>query len=575
MSGWNAIRADVMIPPSLVTVVKQAAQAATTTLHARLPALNIPNLNTDVSQIDPNTEILGTLGKALESLTSGVPAHVAVIPIAKSLPPSVIDASLPDSLASLQTWLGLTTRLSSGDEQAYQTLISRSGGNAGLYQGFLRLLIDHNDPNRPLPGQTDAVTMAMIVTGASSYASASQGASVIDQLIRPVGPVGGSGSRLIPVPNNVSARVVGGAKTPAVQVSWDPPATAITAPYFPGITMKIRRYAVIRSTSARVAAARTVLDLFTTQSLVIGMTSGTSEVIAIGTGANSQFLDTNPPSGTTDPCHYLVAWEVDVVEPGGTTTIAFDQLSAAIKVTPRSPSPARTGAATTWVSAPSATAAIPALNTAVNTALTQVQFLAGGTPTLTNRLASALQAALNMTTRLITESSSAIDAIAGLQASLTRPAPSLHVIQVTGSSGGGAFLAAELARRLMDMSDQARPPFDADEYTCCACIVASAPRMADLEPTVTLLGSLLGPATPDNPLVSVLSALDTAVTQAEAAVFGPGMTPIMTTGIDPLTGLVVVQAKPVISDSGVPVGTTDPANPNQGDTNVTPPSTLC
>lgn len=572
MPQWSVINANQLIPSDLVSAVKSTAGLTTAAIKALHDAINglisIPSIP-DI--LDVSAATASALVSALNSLVAGTKAHAILIPIAKTIP-NQPPPKAPATISDLQTWLDIKLSPAGKTAEAYQTLISNTGGNAGFYRTFLESLFDTKDPNRPqYVNQSDAVTMTVIMAGAASYAAVSQVASLFDQLTKPQGPIGGAGARIIPVPQNVAARPVAAAtgKRIAIQITWDAPPLIIRKPYFPGLSITVRRYAVIRMTEPSAPSARNVADLFPTGTLTEGMSSRGSTVVAIGSGLNSRFLDLEPPTDVSKPLYYCVAWEVDITEPSGTVTKTFDQISNVVKVHTASPPPAHTGSPPDWRAINAAVDVFPDLSTTIQRALAQIGSFVEGKPSPTARLTGALKTSTAMATRLATRADNLLLDINRLQASLSRPLPSLHAIQLTNGTGGNAFLAAELARRLGDQTDPNRPPFDNGEYVCGICIVAGAPRLADLESTVTLLKSLVSPATSSNPLLSVLTAIDTVVTQTEATVFGPGITPATNSSTSPPA------PTPVISDSGTPVGTRDPRNPNQGDTNITHLSELC
>ena len=581
MAQWSVINAGQLIPKDLVSAIKGASRLATGALETLAGDIDaVASLSSLPDLPDPATATALAIVAALDAMVAGAKVHVLVIPIAKVIPDPA-PPRVPATVDDLQAWLDVRLGPSVGTAEAYQALVAGVGGNAGFYRAFLESLFDAADANRPqFLSQSDAVTMTVIMSGAPSYAAAAHAASVIDQLIRPPGSGGETGGRVLPIPQDVSARPVAAATGGriAIQVSWNPPQGVIALPYFPGLTIAVRRYAVIRMTSPKATSVRSVLDLFATQALVEGMVAKDAKVIAVGSGLNSRFLDSDPPTDPSSPLYYCVAWEVDVVEPSGTVTMPFDRVSNVVKVAAIAPPPTSTGSPPDWRTVASATDTFPGLSDLVRRVLAQLDTLAGGSPSPTSRLASSLKVASDMAQRLSARADDLLVDVDRLQASLSRPVPSLHAIQLTGRTGGNAFLAAELARRLGDLSDPARPPFDSGEYVCGTCVVAGAPRLADLEPVIALFGSLVGPADPDNPLVSVLTEIDTAVTRAEATVFDPSLNPI--TGhaaqvVDPLTGRPPAPATPVTSVGGDPVTSNDPGNPNQGDTNITPSSALC
>ncbi len=584
MTQWSVIDADQLVPKDLVSAVKGASQLATNALQALSEDINaVASLPLLPGLPDPAAATATAIVAALDALVAGTKVHVVVIPVSKVIPdPAPLRA--PATIDDLQAWLDIKLGPTTGTAEAYQALVAGIGGNAGFYRTFLESLFDTEDQNRPqFLSQSNAVTMTVVMSGAASYAATAHAASVIDQLIRPSGSGGGAGGRVIPVPQDVVARPVAAATGGriAIQVSWNPPQNVITLPYFPGLSMAVHRYAVIRVTSSKATSVRSVLDLFSTQVLVEGLTAKDAKVVAVGSGLNSRFLDSDPPTDPSTPLYYCVAWEVNIVEPSGTVTMPFDQVSSVAKVIAVAPTPTSTGSPPDWRTVASAMDALPGLSDLIRRVLAQLDTLIGGSPSPTSRLASAMKQASVMAQRLSARAGDLLADVDRLQASLSRPLPSLHAIQLTSGTGGNAFLAAELARRLGDLSDPARPPFDSGEYVCGTCLVAGAPRLADLEPVIALFGSLVGPADAGNPLVAVLTEIDTAVTQAESTVFGPGLRPIVPIAsqpartIDPLTGRSPTPVVPVISADGTPVASDDAGNPNQGDTNITPTSELC
>jgi hypothetical protein len=300
-------------------------------------------------------------------------------------------------------------------------------------------------------------------------------------------------------------------------------------------------------------------------------------VFAIGSGKNSSYLDTSPPNDDGSSVYYCVAWETSVVEPSGTTTLEFDRVSTVIKVVQAAPPPAQTGSPPDWSSFGAAADVFPALATSVQTVIERAKLLVNGRPSPASRISNALTVASAMADRLETRATDLMADVDSLAASLARPLPSLYVTQMSSGTGGNAFLMSELSRRLGNISDPTRPPFDHGEYVCGACFVAGAPRLADLATAIAFFEALFGPATATNPLMGILAAIDTAVTATEATVFGPDLQPLSagSSPVDPLTGRPLAPATPVISAGGVPVSTSDVENPNQGNTNVTPLSELC
>jgi len=579
VSAWNTVDPNDLLPQPLVAAVSSLTDVITGALESASGALSLPSFPTLPSLPSTSAVVIETILKTLESLLKGGRIHTLVVPIAKTIqrqPAPALPPTLGDLEASLALTLGPSDTVAA---DAYANMIAKTGGNAGFYNAFAESLMDPADPNRPqYDNQSDAVAMTVLLIGAPRYSSITAAASMLDQLTLPKSG-NGTAARTVPIPQNVRTRVVGSSTAPSigVRIDWDVPPTVFSSPYFPGVATTVRRYAVIRSTNPKAQSARSVLDFFSTQALTEGMSNDKSKVIAIGAGRNSAYLDTEAPLDPKVPVYYCVAWENTVNEAGSAAVLPFDRVSNVAKIEVKAPTPPQTGKSPDWVATESAIAAFPPLARAAQTLIEETRvILASSGGTSKSRLSGAMKLAASASTRLSARASELLDDVTQLSTALSRPIPSLYVTQMSSGTGGNAFLLKELAKRLGDRSDSTRPPFDNGEYVCGVCFVAGAPRLADLAATIAFFEALFGPATAANPLMGLLAAIDTAVTQAEAAVFGPDMQPLPPgTVVNPITGKPPTTPTVTIADSGTPVSTESPANPNAGDTNVTPPSELC
>lgn len=579
MTAWNKVNPNQLLPESLVTAVSGVTDSITSALASAAEALTLPSFPSLPTPPDTAALVINTILNTLQELLKGGKIHTLVVPIAKTIPRRPTP-SLPPTLEDLENTLALT--LGPSDTiaaDAYASMVVKTGGNAGFFNTFAESLMDPADPNRPqYENQSDAVAMSVLLIGAPRYASITSAASMLDQLTLPKGG-NGTAARTVPIPQDVVARVVGSSTAPnvGVRIDWGVPKTAYTSPYFPGISTSINRYAVIRSTDARAQSARSVLDFFSTQALTEGMTNGKHKVISIGSGPSSAYLDTEAVLDPSVPVYYCVAWETIAREPTGSTTLPFDRVSNVAKIVVKAPPAPQTGKSPDWVATGSAIEAFPSMARAAQVLIEETRvLLASSGASSKSRLSDAMKLATSAADRASARATELLHDVEQLSTSLSRPIPSLYVTQMSSGTGGNAYLLAELAKRLGDKSDSSRPPFDNGEYVCGVCFVAGAPRLADLAATIAFFGALFGPADAANPLLGLLDAIDTAVVQAEAAVFGPDMRPLPPgTVVDPITGKAPVSSTPVTNDSGTPVPTLSPQNPNAGDTNVTPTSELC
>lgn len=578
MSTWSAINANQILPSELVSAINGIAKLVTDELASLEDTFNLatqlPSLPTvPRAAVAVATAILDTLSALLA--TGRI--HMLVVPISKKIPKAPrppIPPTLVDLQAALDIELGPT---STAGNDAYADIVTKSGGNAGFFSAFAESLMDVADPNRPqYDDQSDAVAMATLLIGAPTFASIASAASTLELIVRPQGSAGSMMARAVPIPQSLSARVVGASTGTGVGVrlDWEPPKDAFVARYFPGVVVTVKRYAVIRTTSPKAPSARSVLDLFSTQSLEEGLVEGDSTVIAIGSGRNAAYLDAE--ADPSKPAYYAVSWECAVVEAGSTIVLPFDRLSNVVKVDAKKPSPTQTGTSPDWTATASAIDAFPSVATAARRLIEEARVLLAPASNPTTRLSDAVKLVQGASTRLAARTTELMTDVNRLAEALNRPIPSLYVTQMSSASGGNAFLLAELAKRLNDSSDPTRPPFDHGEYVCGVCFVVGAPRLADLAATIAFFESLFGPADASNPLLGVLDALDTLVTQQEVSVFDPSMTTVADpSSVDPLTGVAPVPTRPAIAIGGEAVASDSPSNAETGATNVTPISDLC
>lgn len=578
MTAWNKIDANQLLPESLTTAASAITSAVEGALSSAADALSLPSFPSLPSSPNTTALVINTILNTLEGLLSAGRIHTLVVPISKTIaraPTPALPPTLNDLQVSLDVTLGPDNTIAA---DAYADLVKRTGGNAGFYNAFAESLMDIADSNRPqYDNQSDAVAMAVLLIGASRFYSIVSAASMIDQLVHPKGG-NGAAARMVPIPSNAKARVVGTSVSGGVgvRIDWDVPKPVYASPYFPGVAINISRYAIIRSTDPRAQSARSVLDFFSTQTLTEGMTSGPHKVVSIGSGTSSAYLDTSAVLDPSVPLYYCIAWETRATEPSGTNTMAFDRVSNVVKVVPKAPQPQQTGTAPDWVATGSAIEAFPPAARVLQTLIEKVRVYTTSSNSSTSRLSDAMKLATDATTRVAARATELASDVSALATSLTRAIPSLYVTQMSSASGGNVYLMSELAKRLQDTSDESRPPFDNGEYVCGVCFVAGAPRYADLAKIIAFFEALFGPADPSNPLLGLLTAIDTAVVQAEAAVFGPNMQPLPAgTVVDPLTGKPPTPNTPVTANDGTPVSTTSPENPNAGDTNITPTKDLC
>lgn len=569
MSSWEVINPNALLPGGIA----EGAAALVAGVRALAATLDTLTLALPVVPPTPNpgTAVAAALVRAVTQLLDGSRVHVLVVPIAK-ISGRPASAALPSTVQDLEAMMdvSLGARDAARDD-AYAGLLHRTGGSAGFYASFAEALMDPNDLNRPAyDHQQDAVTMTTLMVGAASYVSMVSAVTALETLLRPSGGNGGLIARTHPTPQGLRARTVATSSGQGigVRIDWEAPKAVYQPGAFPGLVFKVTRFALIRTTDKRILDARRVLDLFPTPALTEGMVQGPYQVVDVGTGANTAAFDT--PDDLMVPTYYTCAWEVTVREHGRETVLPFDRLSNVVKVVPRAPTVRPTGRAPNWHATPSPLGVFPVVARTAQRLIAQADVFLTGGRTPDDRVAQGAAQLQAVSAQVAASAEVLVEQVTRLAAALARAAPSLYVTQMSSATGGNAYLLTELARRLGDRTDPTRPPFDGAEYVCGVCLVAGAPRLADLEATMGLLGTLFGAPDAANPLLGVLDAIDTLVLQAEAAVLGPDLRPLPpgtpSADVNPATGLPARPATPTFADDGTPITGDAPTNPAAGAT---------
>lgn len=597
--AWEKIDLSSLMPPAITQAVSDVTGLIDQLLTLYKEALAAAKIY-QAALGGGGPALLGTLVQAVTDILEGViqagKIHALFVPIPKMQPGAPVPV-IPPTLDDVVYNSGFSVEeaaidFSTGAADAYARLVDQKGGNRAFFSSFVETLNDVYDVNRPQydsPG--DAVTMTVMLLGAPSFSQLAETAAAFNRAFKPAGN-GDLTSRTIPAPQNVHARVIGlpTAKTIGVRLDWDPAQDSYSSPYFPSVDMQVLKYAIIRSVDPAAIGATSVLDFFSTQDLVVGLTSDdqakASIVVAVGSGGNSSYVDDDSSLSADKVYYYCVAWQVRVNEAGTPTTLKWDRVSNIVKTRVRSPSPSQQGIPPDWVAYGSMLDLVPDIAVQVRSLIEQVRVIGQRN---TGGPSSSVLAGIALIEKNVTEFAVRIDQLNArakrLGAVFTASIPGLYTTQITGV-GGNAYLIGELAHRLEDRGDPNRPPYDDNEYVMGICLVAGGPRIPDIQPVIDFLAALFQPAAPASPLRTVMTALDALVTQQETFVFGPDIRPlpldadgnvvlpngaiVPASSIDPATGLPLVPSNPVIADNGSAVPADDPKNPNASDTGTKP-----
>ena len=617
---WYSLNLSDLLPPEIPQTLALLTTTVTQFLSLYRQGLEVAKgyqALLDGGGIDVMHTVIQAIVDVVEGLLQAGRIHVLFIPIQKHFPSGNPPVTLPLTLTESAMELGFDPLeagivFKEGTNKAYSDLISPRGGNAAFYRTFAQSLSDPFDYNRPTYFSAgDAVVMAVLLLGSPSYSELVGAASAFNRIFRPQANANLT-AQVLPVPKSLTAKVISlpKAKNMGVRLDWSPPQDFFSTPYFPGISVYVLRYAIIRTTDASVAMnAKTVLDFFSTQDLVEGMTSSdqakVSKVIAVGNAINASYVDDDDSLNPDLHYYYCVAWEVAVNEHGAKIKLPFDTVSNIVKTRVRAVAPG-TSTPPDWIAKGSALDLIPEIAVQIRTALEMIKALADKS---SGGASKSVLTALNLIEKNINEFMTRLDALntrlQRLTATVATPLPGLYSTVIAGT-GGNTFLLSELASRLNNTSDLARPPYDADEYVMGICVVAGGPRMPDIQPIIDILNTLFQP-TEASPLATVLSSLDDVVAAQEQATFAPNMAayplnadgtvqipagtmlpagspmpdgaiapaegyvvPVDGMAVDPatisrITGLPAISPKSVIADDGTPVDALDPKSPYVGD----------
>jgi hypothetical protein len=608
MSNWQSIDLKRLIPTELLSAIDQITSVVEQFIEMFKLGLEGAKIYESLLLSGPPDILqvaINVLVTAIEALLDAGHISVLFVPLPRQALPPVAIASSPFTLDAYAQSLGVSLEdeeiaFSPGAQAGYSALMAPRGGNAAFYRSIVTSLRDAYDLNRPqYDDPTSAVTMTVLMVGATTFADIGSAASTLNRLFKP--PANSDlTARMIPVPQNVKASVIGLSTSAGIGVTlrWDPPPDVFSSPFFPAVSTQVDEYAVIRCTDPAVASsAQSVLDFFSTRELTLGLTSDdkaqVSKVIGVGSGYNSMFIDDDSALSATETYYYCVAWKIAVNEGGTVTTLPYDRVSNVVKTRVKS-APPQVTAGSSWITYRNTIDFVPGLSEQVDAMLSQIKAIGNRQ---TTGAKGAVSTAITMMEASADEILAQLDALTAkikrFSAAVSEPLPPLYSTSITGV-GGTTYLVGELAARLNDRSDPNRPPFDEAQYVLGIAIVAGAPRLTDIQPIVDFLNTLFQPAADENPIAAALATVNGAITATEQIVFGPNMVPyennadgtvqipagtqlpdgttvpaggvsVAVSDIDPATGLPAVTSQPVISADGTPVAADSPDNPYAGD----------
>jgi len=616
---WGKLALGDVIPAEIADAVTTINTFITAIAEVQKIVADATKLTKTTSIADIATTLLNNLiqevSASVEALLATQKVHILFIPLPKKTGSShsiELPPTLDDYTSTLgYSWANTKIQFSSGiktsaeiigeDVQtaaasatnaanaAYtQLLKNRNGGNHSFFTTFAESLTDALDESRPLyESHRDVVACGVVLTGAPSFTELATIASAFNRLFKtPTLKI----NRIIPIPQDVKIYVATTAETgskPAIGIKWQPPNTEFTWPYIPDVAIKVKRYAVIRSSRMSARSATNVIDLIGTQDIKTGLEAQDAKVLNIGSGKTSTYIDTDKLD-VTKTYYYCVAWEIEITENKTTTVLPWDLISAVKKVTlhknQRSYPNVSTGIPPDWVSYGSLLDLMPDLALTLRNAINLLKG-AGGALSVNTTIGSIDLIKENIET-LLAQVRFLSESISNIATAFPKKLPNIYATAFYGI-GGNAFLLGELASRLADVNDPSRPPFDQDEYVIGLIAVTGGGRFTDVAPFITLFNllfhttaatlDLLTPEDtpaglaqtpvppPPDPLFTALDSLDALINEEEEAVFDQSFAPT-DQEVNPATGLPTEDNFSIFSDELKGIEGNDPTNPESGKT---------
>ena len=567
-TGWQSLKLQDVVPKEVPEAINQAVSTIESFISAYTAALSVAKKVTGIVSTSANiidtalAQLVTALKNLVQSLLYSRYIHVLFVPIPKVLPASNALTSIPKTLLDTANVIGadytkVADALSSGANSSYTQLATApTGGNAAFFRTVSESLFDEKDSNRPnYPAEDAAIACAVVMTGAASVTELLNASTAFNRLFRPTINMA---TRVVPIPQNVKAKLVGAAN---VKLDWDAPTPVFTSPYFPIIVMRVVKYAVIRTTNKDGMSARSVLDIFTTNNLTQGLIDGESKVLAVGAPSNNSYVD-GEVLDSNKTYYYCVAWQVSVQETNETTILPWGAISAMRQINPKKPSSTTSGTPPDWQALKSPIEIFPVLGQQLERLLAEVESIATRrVSTYSNIVTTAADGVLASLQELTNRLHDLTLKLATFSATALSDLPGIYSTAFLGQ-GGTTFLLGELSNLLTNKSDDGRPPFDSNEYVIGMVIVAGGPRIPDVQPTYELLKTLFNLPKFDSPLYTILNEIDALVTRTETYAFNADMTPApvgAAVAATPVPTTFALDCTPITAD--------DPTNPNSGFTN--------
>lgn len=381
-----------------------------------------------------------------------------------------------------------------------------SGGNAGFYNTVAASLMDSRDHCRPqFLSQDDYIAGGVMVFGSDFDPF-----GFLNTLFKFVGLFGdifaaSSGIPDLPRPKNLRAEVILGPFTRAHGVDgtfqallqWDSMDLPVhSIPDLGGIiVMPIRMAVIAVKNSIGTTTATNVVDLFGTQALTKGMTSGNAQVIEekLFIPGETMYVTSELSSSRDDIWTFYVAWSLygfnkkDNPSKAQPNDLGYWYLSNAARLTPIQT--ASSGTPPDWVRTPSVSELFPPLAWFMKRLVALIETFASYIPTAMEHLSKYIDFMRREILRyeriiqnILTEFKKLVDML-----SVTTLGG--FYTKMFSGKGGNSYFMGDLSQSLSEGYPNAPPFHNGDEYVAGLVVLAGGPqaKVAAAQPLLELI----------------------------------------------------------------------------------------
>ena len=475
--------------------------------------------------------------------------HLLVVPIRKQ---PIFKLSSLFSMPQLDDSNYMSGSIADEDRKAFQKAVSQiataTEGNESFGRTVIESLEDLDDPFKPDYGDNDAVFAVVILAGAKNIVNI----LAILQSLQAIFSGSLKGNTMVPstitmAPQDLTASAIPSTsalttskdnKRIATLLQWTNPPALQSLADFDGGSMKIKEFAIIRSTSDEAILAQDWTAFFTDQPTeltsedgdktdVMTSANGLTKIILQGKFflARNVWVDRDSTLVKGKDYYYTVAFRYAIAAPPDIkgkayyTTQDYFRISNVVKVrfTDNIPSK-RGGIAPDWISHESVLDLIPYLRfyfNLIKAYLAALKSTTTGAKTALDSYIKFLEAEIVRYTAFYQD---VTDRITNLSNLFKLPTTGVYVTTIVSETGGNDAFVKELVTRLTDTTDESAPPYFQNGYTAGLVILAGANNPADLSDVKSLISLLFGLSNEaQTAYEKAVDEIDAVIEEAESA----------------------------------------------------------